>query len=297
MVDEGAIFGQKETSCLQTFSVPHLRLPNLVKLLTWLLLFHFGGLEANFGAHTKVGHHVEDDLLEHRILGQLLKDVLLRVELIRIHRRQIHHIPNVQIVDPIVVIFDAESVSHVNLKSLIRLQLIYFAQRSKSCLLGLLLLRLLWVQIGRSWLRNASEIIWIGGHLLVTVWHQLLSAVDLFENQIWSDLWLANRRRLAWVARRDCWLASQKFSTIQIAVVRPAYTRPYRLAKSVIIRITLVEMAWNAHKFVQKRMHIQQLLLLNVGALEDLIRWRVYILLVCQIIILVLITSTGVVLV
>ena len=67
VVDERAVLGQENAGDLERFSVPHFGRPHFDVLLRALLLFHFGGLEADFSANAEVGDDVEDKLFEHRI--------------------------------------------------------------------------------------------------------------------------------------------------------------------------------------------------------------------------------------
>ena len=96
--------------------MPLLWWPDLAVLLKWALLRELGSLEPNLSSNTEVGHDIENDLLQHRVFGQLLEDVGLGVELIWIHGGQIHNIANIEIVDPIIVVLDSKGVTHIDLE-------------------------------------------------------------------------------------------------------------------------------------------------------------------------------------
>ena len=96
------------------FGVPHFE----VRCWGSLFLLHFSGLEPDFRADTEVRDNVQDDLFKHRVFGKLLEYVSLRVELIRVHWREVHNISYVEVVDPVVVVFDSEGIAHVDLVSL-----------------------------------------------------------------------------------------------------------------------------------------------------------------------------------
>ena len=103
------------------------------------LLLHFGRLETDFSADAEVCYHVKNDLLEHGVFGKFLIDIRLRVELVRVHRSEVHYVSYVEVIDPIVVVFDSESVSDVDLVSLVGLQVLNLAN---ACKLGQVVMRL-----------------------------------------------------------------------------------------------------------------------------------------------------------
>ena len=128
MLNKRTILWQKKTRYLQRFSVPYLRRPYLHVLFRTSLLIYLRRLEANLCPDAEVGDDVEDDFLEHCILLQLLKNIVLRIQFIRVHWSQVHHVPDIQIVDPIVVVFDAESVAYVDFKAFIGLKCYNFVE-------------------------------------------------------------------------------------------------------------------------------------------------------------------------
>ena len=52
--------------------------------------------------------------------------IWLRVEFVRVHRREVHDVANIEIVDPVIVIFDTECVTHINFESFVGLELYNF---------------------------------------------------------------------------------------------------------------------------------------------------------------------------
>jgi len=75
-------------------------------------------LESNLSAYAEVCDYIQDDLLEHGVFRQFLEDVLMGVELVRVHRREVHHVAYIQVVDPVVMVFDSQGVSYVDFESL-----------------------------------------------------------------------------------------------------------------------------------------------------------------------------------
>ena len=67
------------------------------------------------GAHAEVRNRQQDDLLEHRVPAEFVAVVNVEVELLQTHREEVHHISDVQVEDP-VVLLDAEDGLHVALQ-------------------------------------------------------------------------------------------------------------------------------------------------------------------------------------
>lgn len=135
VVDEGAVLRQEHTGHLEGLAVPHFGGPHFDVLLGTLLLLHLRGLEADFGAHAEVGNHIENYLFQHSVLRELLEHIGLSVQLIAVHRSQIHDISDVEVVDPIVVVFHTEGIPDVDLVALIRFEGLNFTQAGKLSIL------------------------------------------------------------------------------------------------------------------------------------------------------------------
>lgn len=138
VIDKGAVLRKEHASHLEGFSVPHFGGPHLDILLSALLLLHLCGLETDFSAHTEVGNNVENNFLQHCVLGELLEHIGLSVELITVHWCQIHDISDVEIVNPIVVVLHTKGIPDVNFVALIRFEGLNF---SKACELSELVMR------------------------------------------------------------------------------------------------------------------------------------------------------------
>ena len=125
MIHQWTILRQEKASSLQRLPVPHFWGPYFKVLLWTLFLLHFCRLEPYFRANTEVSNNIKNNLLQHRVFRQLLENIWLRIELIWVHWSKIHDVTNIQIVNPVVMVFHAERVTHINLEPLVRFELVY----------------------------------------------------------------------------------------------------------------------------------------------------------------------------
>ena len=79
--------------------------------------------ESYLSRNTKVCRGNEDDLLQHSVFCQLVRILDPRVELLLSHHIKMHHIADIQIVDPVLHILQAKIVPHIELECLIFLNL------------------------------------------------------------------------------------------------------------------------------------------------------------------------------
>ena len=79
VVDQWTVFWQEHACNLKWLPVPHFRGPNLNIFLRTLFLFHLRRLKSNFGADTKVRHHVQNNLFKHSVLRKLLEHIAYSV--------------------------------------------------------------------------------------------------------------------------------------------------------------------------------------------------------------------------
>lgn len=74
-----------------------------------------------------VGGGHEHDLLEHGVSGELVRAVDLSEEFLSLEAVQVHHVTDVQIVDPVILGLDAQAVPRIQLQPRVRLQHLQFA--------------------------------------------------------------------------------------------------------------------------------------------------------------------------
>lgn len=75
--------------------------------------------ESNLCGNAKVGRRDQDNFLKHSVLGELVSVFNLGIQLLLLHHVEVHHIPNVQIEDPVLRVLDSERVPHIELVALI----------------------------------------------------------------------------------------------------------------------------------------------------------------------------------
>jgi len=63
--------------------------------------------ESKLGTDAEVGDREENDLFEHGVPAQFVTVVNVEVEFFEAHRKQVHNITDIQIEDPVVLVFDA----------------------------------------------------------------------------------------------------------------------------------------------------------------------------------------------
>ena len=106
--------------------MPHLRILQAILLLCDALAIQLllmarllqllGSQEPQLRAHTEVAYREEDDLFEHCVSGQLMTIVDVEVEFFEGHGQQVHDVADVQVEDPVVLVFDAEDCFYVVLQ-------------------------------------------------------------------------------------------------------------------------------------------------------------------------------------
>lgn len=88
--------------------------------------------EADLCGDAEVSRGDEDNLFKHSVFGELVGVLDLGVELLLSHHVQVHHIANVQVEDPVLRVLYAQGIPHVQLESLISLQVDQLLQTGET---------------------------------------------------------------------------------------------------------------------------------------------------------------------
>ena len=104
--------------------MPFFRGPDFAVLLWRTLLREFRCLESDLSSNAEVSHYIENDLLQHGVLWQLLKDIWLRIQFICIHWSKVHDVAYIKVVDPIVIVFDTKRISDIDFEFVNSFQLL-----------------------------------------------------------------------------------------------------------------------------------------------------------------------------
>lgn len=117
---------QKSAWCLQSHSMPHLRILQAILLLCNTLpvqLMFIARLlqllrsqESQLCSHTEVAHRQKNDLFEHCVSWKLMTIVDVEVKFFKWHGEQVHDVADVKIEDPVVLVFYAENCFYVVLQ-------------------------------------------------------------------------------------------------------------------------------------------------------------------------------------
>lgn len=75
--------------------------------------------KTDLSCDTEVGRCYQHNFLEHRVFGELVCVFKLSIELLFLHHIEVHHIPNVQIEDPVLTVLHPKRVADIQLKSLV----------------------------------------------------------------------------------------------------------------------------------------------------------------------------------
>ena len=75
--------------------------------------------KANLGSDTEVGRCYKYNFLKHRVFSELMSIFEFCIELLFFHHIEVHHISNIKVENPVLAIFHAKCVAHIQLESLI----------------------------------------------------------------------------------------------------------------------------------------------------------------------------------
>ena len=132
---KGALARQKGWTCFKSHRVPHLTIFELILLrfghvgFSWIktgCLFtapcstfcrrELLRQKPEFSPDAKVRHGQKDDLFEHCVSGKFMRIVNVKIELVKTHRKQMHNISNIEVENPVILIFDSQDRFHVILQ-------------------------------------------------------------------------------------------------------------------------------------------------------------------------------------
>ena len=192
---EGTLTRQKGWACFKSHCVPHLAIFELIllrfgqicfsriKLIStpWWSTFRLRELlrqKPEFCADAEVRHGQKDDLFEHRVSGKFMRIVNVKVEFVQTHWKQMHNISNVEVENPVILIFDSQDRFHV----ILQLYVAFFAAWKRASRIFANSTR---VVIRRLVVAIAALFKYLLGSWLVWNWRNALISIYSFRKSLY----------------------------------------------------------------------------------------------------------------